>query len=321
MHKFLNESFNIGKKKFANRLIQGPLAGYSAAPFRQLYYQFIPPAFCVSEMISAYDILHKHKANSRYLLRGLNEKTLSYQIAGVDPLIMATAANKLEEMGADLIDINCGCPKIKIRKKGAGSALLEDLTKLSAIVKEVRRAINIPLTVKIRIFGDDRDIQLVKALEDEGVDAIIVHGRNWQDDYDVLCNLEQIARIKAAVAIPVIANGSLSCLNTLANANDITGCDAFMIARAGCGNPWLYQQLLSPEENQIEILDETKINCFITHLEGLATLESEHKAVLQSKSLVRYYFGKSLTDQQLQDFYKLKNLKEIESYLPTIICG
>jgi len=321
MHKFLNEPFNIGKNKVANRLIQGPLAGYSAAPFRQLYYQFIPPAFCVSEMISAYDVLHKHKANSRYLFRGLNEKTLSYQIAGSDPLIMAAAAIQLEEMGADLVDINCGCPKTKIRKKGAGSALLEDLSKLSEIVKEVRRAINIPLTVKIRIFGDDRDIQLVKALEDEGVDAIIVHGRNWQDNYDVLCNLEQIAKIKAAVSIPIIANGSLSCIKTLSKAYEITGCDAFMIARAGCGKPWLYQQLLLPKEQQIEILDNTKIACFIEHLEGLAVLESEHKAVLQSKSLVRYYFGRVLGELQLQDFYKFKSLKEIESYLPTIICG
>ncbi len=319
MYTFLNEPFNIGKKKFANRLIQGPLAGYSAAPFRQLYYQFIPPAFCVSEMVSAHDILHKHKANSRYLFRGLKEKTLSYQISGTDPLIMAAAAIKLEGMGADLIDINCGCPKTKIRKKGAGSALLEDLTKLATIIKAVRHAINIPLTVKIRIFGDERDIQLVKVLEGEGVDAIIVHGRNWRDGYDVLCNLEQIARIKASVAIPVIANGSLSCINTLANAHDITGCDAFMIARAGCGKPWLYQKLLSPQELQIEILDSTKIDCFITHLEGLATLESEHQAVLQSKSLVRYYFGKSLTEPQLQDFYKLKNLREIESFCKLVV--
>ena len=113
----LTQSFSIGSATFPNRLLQGPLAGFSAAPMRISYNQFLRPAYCVSEMISAYDVLHKHTSEPRYLYRSPKEKTLCYQLSGHDPQVIASAAVRLESMGADLIDLNCGCPKTKIRKK------------------------------------------------------------------------------------------------------------------------------------------------------------------------------------------------------------
>ncbi len=154
MQAFLNSPFRIGSLQLPNRLLQGPLAGFSCAPFRQLYYKFLSPAYCVTEMISAYDVLHKHPITSRYLYRAPEETRLCYQISGHDPTIMAQAALRLEGLGADLIDLNCGCPKTKIRKKGAGSALLDTPALLCEIVGAVRRRISIPLTVKLRIQGD-----------------------------------------------------------------------------------------------------------------------------------------------------------------------
>ncbi len=312
---FLNDPFSIGALQFPNRLIQGPLAGFSCAPFRQLYYDFLPPAYCVSEMISAHDVIYKHQIDSRYLYRAPQETRLCYQISGHDPEIMAQAAARLEDLGADLIDINCGCPKTKIRKKGAGSALLETPNQLCDMVSAVRRAIRIPLTVKLRIRGDYRDVVLSQAIEQAGADALIVHGRRWTDNYDTPSDPYYIAHIKQAVCIPVIANGDIADQATLANIVAVSGCDAYMISRAGSGHPWLYQQFLAEEGIFLDVTNGVRIHCFITHLQGLSRLESEHQAVLQSKTLVRYYFGKILSIQQLQVFYALSSLKEIVKYI------
>ncbi|KTD42687.1 tRNA dihydrouridine synthase [Legionella parisiensis] len=313
MHAFINSSLKIGSLTLPNRLIQGPLAGYSCAPFRTLFSHYRSPAYSVTEMSSATDILHKHTENSRYVYRAPQEQILAYQIAGTESHIMAQAAQQLQFYGADVIDINCGCPKPKIRKKGAGSALLEAPEQLLRIVKEVRTAIAIPLTIKIRIQGNEKDFLLAKKIEDAGADALIVHGRRWIDDYDVATDLQQIAQIKQNISIPVIANGDIHDARSLHRAIEISGCDAYMISRAGSGKPWLYQELL--EQRSLPVSLTEKCDLFMTHLQGLAELEDEYKAVLQSKSLVRYYFGKLVEASLLNRFYQLDSLEDIHGFL------
>lgn len=310
----ISTPFNLGGLSLPNHLIQGPLAGYSCAPFRQLFSLFTPPAFCVSEMVSAHDVVHKHDFKSRYLYKAPEETRLCYQISGTDPGLMAEAAAKLAFMGASLIDINCGCPKAKIRKKGAGSALLENLNRLLSIVRAVKLAIDCPLTIKIRLQLNQDDITLAKAIADAGADALIVHGRRWIDDYDIPCNWQQIARIKQAVFIPVIANGDIHDAKSLKKIIEETDCDAFMISRASTGKPWLFQELLTNRPIPIDL--PQKIAIFMKHIQGLAALESTHQALLQSKSLIRYYFKqKYLSPIFLQEFYALKSLEEIELVL------
>lgn len=313
MHTFINSPLQIGSLTLPHRLIQGPLAGFSCAPFRELFNQFTPPAYCVSEMSSAIDVLTKHEPKSRYLYRSPNEKILAYQISGNDMDVLAQAAAYLQYSGADLIDINCGCPKAKIRKKGAGSALLDDPNKLIHIIKKVRDVLSIPLTIKIRIQGNNNDLILAKQIEDAGADALIVHGRRWIDEYDVACDLNQIAHIKKSINIPVIANGDIHSLNSLKTAMERSACDAFMIARAGSGRPWLYQELL--KQSPLTITRPEKIKLFMMHLEGLAALEDEFKAVLQSKTLVRYYFKNELNEHLLREFYSLNTLLDINHFL------
>ncbi|WP_454784915.1 tRNA dihydrouridine synthase [Legionella sp. WA2024007413] len=313
MHAFINSAWKIGSLTLSNRLIQGPLAGYSCAPFRTLFNHYQAPAYCVAEMSSATDILFKHKANSRYIYRAPQEEILAYQIAGTEPSILAQAGQYLQLNGANIIDINCGCPKPKIRKKGAGSALLEDPEHLVRIVKKVRAAITVPLTIKIRIQGDVKDVLLAKKIEEAGADALIVHGRRWVDDYDVASDLHQIAIIKQSIAIPVIANGDINNIHSLHRAIELSNCDAYMISRAGSGKPWLYQELLKQQIIPISLGE--KISLFMTHLHGLAALEDEYKAVLQSKSLVRYYFGKLFDESAINRFYKLDSLDRIYSFL------
>lgn len=313
MPNFINSSWKIGNLTLAHRLIQGPLAGYSCAPFRELFNQFTPPAYCVSEMSSAIDVIKKHSLSSRYIYRSPAEKILAYQISGNEPYTMADAAAFLQSQGADLIDMNCGCPKTKIRKKGAGSALLDEPEQLQRIIKKVREALTVPLTVKIRIQGSDKDFILAQIIEDAGADAIIVHGRRWTDDYAVACDLAQIGLIKQKVTIPVIANGDINSLSQLNRTIEISGCDGFMIARAGCGKPWLFEELLEQKVMMIPVME--KIALFMRHLQGLATLENEYKAVLQSKSLIRYYFKNILDVSHLNSFYQLTNLKAIHHFL------
>lgn len=196
MHTFINSPLQIGQLTIPHRLIQGPLAGYSCAPFRTLFNAYTPPAYCVTEMSSATDLLNKHALDSRYVYRSPQEQLLAYQISGTEPKILAQAAAQLQAYGADLIDINCGCPKPKIRKKGAGSALLETPEQLIAIIRAVRSMLHIPLTIKIRIQGNETDLVLAKKIEEAGADALIVHGRRWVDDYDVPSDWLHIARIK-----------------------------------------------------------------------------------------------------------------------------
>lgn len=313
MHTFINSSWKIGSLQFPHRLIQGPLAGYSCAPFRLLFNYYTAPAYCVSEMSSARDILYKHSEQSRYIYRYPQERILAYQISGTEQDVLAAAAARLQHLGANMIDINCGCPKTKIRKKGAGSALLENPELLLAIIQQVRAAITIPLTVKIRIQGTSQDIHLAQQIEGAGADALIVHGRRWSDDYDVACDLRRIAEIKRALTIPVIANGDIYHSADLERAINETGCDAYMIARAGSGRPWLYQELL--EQKSLSIKYQIKMELFLEHLAGLAQLEDEHKAVLQSKSLIRYYFRSQLDVEQLKQFYQLNSLPLIKQFL------
>jgi nifR3 family TIM-barrel protein len=310
MSTFINSPLQIGTLTLPNRLIQGPLAGYSCAPFRELFYQFAAPAYCVSEMSSAADIIHKHPVHSRYVYRSPIENLLAYQISGTDPSIMAQAAYKLQNQGANLIDINCGCPKTKIRKKGAGSALLEEPQRLIQIITAVKQEITIPLTIKIRIQGNKNDFILAKQIEAAGADALIVHGRRWMDNYDIPCDWNQIAQIKKSIKIPVIANGDISNTHNLLKAMQTSDCDGFMIGRAGSGRPWLFQELL--EQRDLHVDHSEIIQLFMEHLSGLALLENEFKAVLQSRSLARYYFRNRPVEN---GFYALNSLKEIGAFL------
>lgn len=312
MHNFINSPLQIGSLTLANRLIQGPLAGYSCAPFRELFHDFTPPAYCVSEMCSAQDVLTKHRPNSRYLYRSPKEHCLSYQLSGTDPDTLSEAALKLQDLGADLIDINCGCPKTKIRKKGAGSALLENRLHLMKIIASVRSAIHIPLTIKIRIQLNEQDLVIAKHIEEAGADALIVHGRRWTDDYDIACNLGQIAKIKQAINIPVIANGDIKDGSSLNQSINISQCDGFMISRAGTGRPWIYKELL--EQREVEVSVNQRLQIFLKHLNGLAELENEHKALLQSRSLIRYYFKNFLREQRIQRAFQLNSLNEISRF-------
>jgi tRNA-dihydrouridine synthase B len=286
--KLMTIKLKIGSMEFDNQLIQGPLAGVSCAPFRELFSLYQKPAYCVTEMISAQDVMTKHSPIGRYLYKSPHEGRLAYQLSGQNPAVMSQAAHILEQLGADIIDINCGCPKPKIRKKGAGSALLDTPDLLVDIVRQMKNRIQIPLTVKIRLQTPEQSIKLSQRLEQAGADAIIVHGRTVEQDYDVGCHYPLIATLKQKITIPIITNGDIKDKTSLKHAIKATQTDGYMIARAGCGKPWLYQELLQESFDTPGI--EKRLELFMTHLEKLSALENEFKALLQARTLIRYYF-------------------------------
>lgn len=310
-----SSSWKLGAITFKNRLIQGPLAGFSCAPYRAMYRHGRLPAYAVSEMISSQDLIQKPLAQQRrYVVRSGHEGNLAYQISGKHPDILAKAARLLEEeCQATLIDINMGCPKPKIRKRGAGSALIENPDLVARIVSTVRQNTKAALSIKIRIQNHEADLKLAKIIEDSGADALIVHGRRWLDDYDIASNTEAIARIKTHISIPVIANGDIRDSNSLARIMQETQADAFMVSRAGTGKPLLYQWLLDGQETAVPLATQTQ--WFLEHLEELAILENEFKAVLQSKSLFKYYFRPYCDVKTLPQFYEQNTLAEIAGFL------
>lgn len=284
----------IGSLLLANNLIQGPLAGYSCAPFRLLSHHHGRPAYCVTEMISAKELIKQPNKRRRYIWKAPQEGVVCYQLSGNVASELAEAARIVTAAGADLIDINCGCPVPKMRAKGCGSRLLSQPAKIAELVEAVKANTSVPVSVKIRVdanSGDKNNLAVAKAVEEAGADLLVVHGRHWTERYDVPCHLQQITEIVAAVAIPVIGNGDVEDAVSLKRMLTVTNCAGVMIARSSVGQPWLFQQLIAEINEQSFAVPTTATvgALFMEHVLGLAELESEFIAVIQSRKLAKYY--------------------------------
>lgn len=279
---------------FKKKLIQAPLAGYSCAPFRVLAEHWGKPDYCYSEMLSAHHIFSGAKQRKRYQYKSPEEGKLCVQLAGDEPHILAYAAQQAVNWGADFIDLNCGCPQPKIRKKNFGSRLLANSEQLYRLVSALKAAINVPVFVKIRVDANSSDHfnqDVAQAIEAAGADALTVHGRHWTHDYDVPVNYQDIALMKESVKIPVIGNGDVTDTASAQKMFSETHCDAVMIARASVGQPWLFEKIHQEMQGftytppTLEEIGEI----FLSHVRGLIELEGEKVALLQSRKLGKYY--------------------------------
>ncbi len=241
----------IGNVELPNNLILGPMAGVTDLPFRLLCKEQGAGLLCM-EMISAKAILYKNKNTETLLAIDEKEKPVSLQLFGSDPDIVSQIAHQIEDRPFDILDINMGCPVPKIVNNGEGSALMKNPVLAGKIIEKTVKAINKPVTVKIRKGFDDEHInavEMAKIAEESGASAVAVHGRTREQYYSGKADWDIIRQVKEAVNIPVIGNGDLLTAEDVIAMQEQTGCDGFMIARGAQGNPWIFKQILSYFEN------------------------------------------------------------------------
>lgn len=235
----------IGSYQLDNNVILAPMAGITDRPFRQLCCR-LGAGMAVSEMLSSNPKVWASEKSKLRMEHGDEVGIRSVQIAGSDPDEMAFAAQINAENGAQIIDINMGCPAKKVNKKLAGSALLKAPLQVEQIVKSVVAAVSIPVTLKIRTGWCENTrngIEIAKIAEANGIQALAVHGRTRNDFYKGNAEYDTIKAIKNAVSIPIIANGDITSAEKAEQVLDYTNADAVMIGRAAQGRPWIFREI------------------------------------------------------------------------------
>jgi nifR3 family TIM-barrel protein len=237
---------NIGSLQLENPVFLAPLAGITDLPFRTIVRGF-GCALAFTEMISARGLIEGMGKTCRYLDSSPGDRPLGVQLFGADPATLAEAVRVVAESGADLIDLNMGCPVKKVLKTGAGAALMRDPGRVAAVLTAMRKATDLPLTVKIRAGWNSREInalEIGRLAAGCGADAVILHPRTVDQGFAGLSDWALIGALKASLKIPVIGSGDLRRPADAARLLSETGCDAVMVGRGGLGNPWLVRNSL-----------------------------------------------------------------------------
>lgn len=241
----LAEPFAIGPVRVANRVVQAPLAGIANWAFRRQSRRH-GAGLTVSEMVASHGIHHGNRKTLGMLTLAPDEHPVGVQVFGADPAIMAEAARAVEAAGADLVDVNMGCPVPKICRTGAGAALLADPEAAARVVEAMVRAVRIPVTVKIRrglTPSSSRPVETALRLEAAGAAAICVHPRAAAEEYEGRADHRITAAVVQAVGVPVIASGDVVTPAEAAEVVRLTGCAAVAVGRGALGYPWAFGDL------------------------------------------------------------------------------
>ncbi|MEA4884072.1 MAG: tRNA dihydrouridine synthase DusB [Clostridia bacterium] len=242
----LNRPFSVRDVIIANPLVLAPMAGVCDGPFRLLCKEQ-GCALVYTEMISAMALTHDNRRTHQMMRISDEERPVSIQVFGPDPAVLADAARAAEKAGADIIDINMGCPVPKVVRNSEGSALMRDPERAWAIVRAVCGAAKVPVTVKIRKGWDESSVnaaEFAKGCAGAGASAVAVHGRTKAQGYSGKADWSIIARVVEAVDVPVIGNGDIRGPEDVARMMAETGCAGVMIGRAALGNPWIFEECL-----------------------------------------------------------------------------
>ncbi|MBL6735308.1 MAG: tRNA dihydrouridine synthase DusB [Shewanellaceae bacterium] len=304
----------IGPFTLENPLLVAPMAGISDEPFREqcLHYG---AAMAVSEMLSCNPNVWQTEKSQKRMYQANSRGIRSVQIVGCDPELMAIAARHHAEAGADIIDINMGCPAKKVNKKLAGSALLQDPHLVEQILRTVVKAVTIPVTLKIRT-GWDRThrngIYIAEIAEACGVQALTVHGRTRQDMFKGEAEYDTIRAIKQAIKIPVIANGDIDTPVKAKYVLDYTGADGIMIGRAAQGQPWLFKEILNylntgNQDTVITTVEQQQT--LYTHVRRIHAFYGAYKGLLHARKHIGWFFSKNNAKEYRVQFYQAQTLE------------
>jgi tRNA-dihydrouridine synthase B len=284
----------IGPYKVRNQLVLAPMAGVTDRPFRQLC-KSLGAGLAVSEMVSCNSALWGSKQTLRRMDHEGEVEPRSVQIAGADPKMMAAAARFNVERGAQIIDINMGCPARKVCNVMAGSALLQNESLVRQILEAVVAAVDVPVTLKLRTGWDPENrnaLTVAQIAEQAGVQALAIHGRTRACGYRGEAEYQTIRNVKQAVSVPVIANGDITGPEKARQVLETTGADAVMIGRAAQGRPWIFRQIehylstgqLLPEPGAKEIR-----TMMIEHLQNLYNFYGEYTGVRVARKHIAWY--------------------------------
>ncbi len=297
-----------------NQLVLAPMAGITDSPFRNLCRQQ-GAGLAISEMVTSQPHLRQHKKTLLKSDHSSDNGLRAVQIVGTNPQQMAAAAVFNQQQGADIIDINMGCPAKKVCAVAAGSALLKDEVLVRQILISVVQAVEIPVTLKIRTGWDINTrnaLQISQIAEQTGIAAITIHGRTRACKFNGQAEYDTIKAVKAQLTIPVIANGDITSPEKAAFVLDYTGADAIMIGRGAQGKPWIFQQIaayLAGKNYTVPSISEIQI-LLIQHLTQLHDFYGELNGVRIARKHIGWYFktlGICLTNTEKQLLYQTTN--------------
>lgn len=297
-----------------------PMAGVADMAFRELCVEY-GATYVVSEMVSSKGLTMCDRKSRKLLVLSDKERPAAAQIFGCDPKIMAQSAVSCLDFQPDVIDINMGCPAPKIAGNGGGSALLKNPKLAGEIIKEVVNAVDLPVTVKIRI-GWDKDsinaVEMAKIAEQAGASALTVHGRTREQMYAPPVDVGTIALVKRSVSIPVIANGDIVDGLSAAKMLEETGCDYLLVGRGALGRPWVFSQISAYLKHE-RILPEPPVSermrVMIKHIERICDYKGEKVGIKEARKHAAWYIkgmrGAAAYRQQIGMLSSIEQLHEL----------
>ena len=306
--------------EFENNVFLAPMAGIADRAFRELCINY-GAGYTVSEMVSSKGLTMGDKKSGELVTLGEIENPAGVQIFGDNPEIMAQAAKMCIKYHPNIIDINMGCPAPKIAMNGGGASLMKNPLLAGEIIKAVSKAVDIPVTVKIRKGWDDENItavELAKIAEKNGAAAITVHGRTRMQMYSGKVDYDIIAKVKKAVDIPVIANGDIVDEQSAAIMFEKTNCDAIMIGRGALGNPWIFRRI-NAYLNECRVLPDVSINekmvVMLKHIQKIIEYKGEYTAMREARHHAAYYTkgirGGAALRKEISTFEHFEQLEEL----------
>jgi nifR3 family TIM-barrel protein len=318
----LHETWHIGPVEIPSRLVLAPMAGVSVQAFRRQGRRFGAGLVC-SEMVSCAGLQHGNERTLGYLRIAADERPLAVQIFGSDPGVMADAAAMVEEAGADIVDINFGCPVKKVTKTGAGATLLDEPDRACRVVEAVASAVSVPVTVKLRRgleSGSRACLSVGPRLVDAGAASLTLHPRSAKQMYTGVADHALTAELVSLVDVPVVASGDITSRARAQAVLAATGAAAVMVGRAAQGNPWALQEIL--EGHGVEPSREEVVAELVLFMRETVRELGEHRATGFLKKFYGWYLGGGRFPRGFKaEMTQLPTIAEVEARLFAAVPG